>query len=133
MADDPRFTTEQKVTLGLTVLDLVCYTPALLVAVCNTVKFLFIDKKYKNIYLSAFYILTILTLGLRIVFFCSFIVLLLQGFSELNAAYFTWVITRLVSFHTKVILELFQTTSMVQFAIHTKLSAKKLSLTKAEN
>jgi len=96
---------------GLTWLDLVLFFLMLLFAIRNTVVYLIQKQKWKNFYLTAFYILTISLAIERIMYFGS----------SLKALYSTEPgsllgLTTVSCFYTQAILGLFQTGAMFELA-----------------
>jgi len=115
-------------------IDLATYTFVLGLSLNNAVKFLVVQARWKTFYLTGFYALTFLvTLG-RIVYFYSSLRILLAEYQDpvwtRNVYYFYYCDN--IALTSKAALGLFQIGSMIDLAIHVKLTAEKMDHSKAQ-
>jgi len=115
----------EKMNVWMNVVDVVLFSCLLVLDVFITVKFLILEKKGKIVFVSAFYVLTMILCVSRIVFFIA-------SFDENNECGCVKTIAHNVAFYSMVGIDLLQICQLVELGIHVKLSAEEIEEPKAK-
>ena len=106
-------------------IDIATYSCVLGLSLHNAVKFLALQGRWKNFYLTGFYVLTVLVALTKILFYYSSFRILFAEEDDLVLTRNTYVYSYSynIALTTKATLGIFQIGSMVELAINVRLSA----------
>jgi len=106
-------------------INIATYSFVLGLSLHNALKFLIIQGRWKNFYLTGFYTLTVLVALTRILYFySSYRMLLAETYDPVWTRYaHIYYYSDSIALSSKAALGIFQIGSMVELAIHVKLSA----------
>jgi len=132
MADDDEWV--NKILVIGSWINIGTYSIVLGLSLHNALKFLVIQGRWKNFYLMGFYTLTVLVALARILYFYSeYRGIMAETYDPVwTRNTFIYYYCNGIALSSKAALGIFQIGSMIELAIHVKLSAEKMDLERAQ-